>query len=101
MRDAGADRPQGNYITRVRMHMNMLSLEIRAEYPDKSTAEAIMDALAPDNEGYVSSSLEGSAIVFRMESTSAGTLRNTADDLMACIKAAEDSIAASGKPIIG
>ena len=80
---------------------DMLSLEIRAEYPDERTARAVMDALAPENEGYVSSSLEGSAIVFRMESTSAGTLRNTADDLMACIKAAEDSIGASGNSIIG
>ncbi len=79
----------------------MLSLVIRAEYPDERSARAVMEALAPDNEGYVESSVEGNAIVFRMESQSAGTLRNTADDLMACLKAAEDSIGASGNPIIG
>jgi len=78
----------------------MISLEIRVEYPDERTAKAVLDALAPDNEGYVESSLEGSVITFTMESSTAGTMRNTADDLMACIKTAEESIGASGNPII-
>ena len=79
----------------------MISLELRVDYPDERTAESVFRALAPDNEGYVRSDLEGPTIRFFMESGSAGTLKNTADDLMACLKAAEDSIGASGNPIIG
>lgn len=54
-----------------------------------------MDALGPDNEGYVETELRGDKLVFRTWSESAGTLRNTADDLMACIKTAEGAVLAS------
>lgn len=53
-----------------------------------------MDALGPDNEGYVETELRGDKLVFRTGSESAGTLRNTADDLMACIKTAEGAVLA-------
>ena len=42
-----------NYIRMDWSRADMLSLEIRAEYPDERTARAVMDALAPENEGYV------------------------------------------------
>ena len=51
-----------------------------------------MDALGPDNEGYVETELRGDKLVFRTWSESAGTLRNTADDLMACLKAALETV---------
>ncbi|MBO6084324.1 MAG: hypothetical protein J6U12_02125 [Candidatus Methanomethylophilaceae archaeon] len=70
----------------------MLSLELRFEYPDAKTAETVMQSLDPDNGGYVESRLEGSILVFRMEAENAGSLRNTADDLLACIKIAEETI---------
>ena len=69
----------------------MLSLELRFEYPDAKTAETVMQSLDPDNGGYVESRLEGSILVFRMEAENAGSLRNTADDLLACIKIAEET----------
>ena len=70
----------------------MLSLELRFEYPDAKTAETVMQSLDPDNGGYVESRLEGSILFFRMEAENAGSLRNTADDLLACIKIAEETI---------
>ncbi|MBE6518153.1 MAG: hypothetical protein E7Z70_01230 [Thermoplasmata archaeon] len=70
----------------------MLSLELRFEYPDAETAKTVMDALGPDNDGYVDSRIEGSKLIFSMEAENAGTLRNTADDLLACIKTAEEAI---------
>ena len=70
----------------------MITLELETTYPDSRVAEAVMKALDPDNKGYVSSELHGSTIVFRMEAGSAGTMRNTADDLLACIKVAEESV---------
>ena len=70
----------------------MIHLELEATYPDMGVAEAVMNALDPDNKDYVTSELQGSTIIFRMEAQSAGTMRNTADDLMACIKVAEESV---------
>ena len=70
----------------------MLSLELRFEYPDAKTAETVMRSLDPDNGGYVESKVDGNFLTFRMEAEDAGSLRNTADDLLACIKIAEDTI---------
>lgn len=75
----------------------MISLELEIEYPDESTAEAVMRAVEPDNAGYVESELRGSKLVFRSEASNAGTMRNTADDLMACVKTAEEAIGASSR----
>ena len=70
----------------------MITLELRVEYPHEDTAKAIMDALNPDNEGYLESSLEGSTIVFKVDSDKAGTVKNATDDLMACLKIAEEVV---------
>ncbi len=70
----------------------MITLELEITYTDIYIAESVMNALGPDNEGYVQSELQGSQIIFRIEAKSAGTMRNTADDLMACIKVAEESV---------
>ncbi len=70
----------------------MLSLDMRFEYPDAKAAETVMRSLDPDNDGYVESFLEGNVLRFRIEADNAGSLRNTADDLLACIKIAEETI---------
>ncbi len=69
----------------------MITLELSVECPDEASARALMEAVGPDNGGYVESELHGCEIVFRMGSESAGTLRNTADDLMACLKTASEA----------
>lgn len=70
----------------------MQSLELRFEYPDAKTADTVMKALDPDNRGYVSTVQQDNILIFRMEAENAGSLRNTADDLLACIKIAEETI---------
>ncbi|MDR3075114.1 MAG: hypothetical protein LBU30_03620 [Candidatus Methanoplasma sp.] len=69
----------------------MIALDLRAEYHDERTAKAVFDSISPDNIGYVSTEIRGKQLIMKMTAESAGTLRNTADDLMACIKAAEES----------
>ena len=71
---------------------DMLSMELQIDYPDERTANAVLAAVAPDNDGYVESEIHGCTLVFRISSEKAGTMRNTADDLLACIKAAEESV---------
>ena len=51
-----------------------------------------MEALQPDNVGYVESEVRDNVLFFRMSADNAGTLRNTADDLIACLKIAEDAV---------
>jgi len=70
----------------------MLSLELKFQYDDARTAETVMRSLDPDNGSYVESELDGNILRFRMEAEDAGSLRNTADDLLACIKIAEETI---------
>ncbi|MDR0309739.1 MAG: hypothetical protein LBH88_03155 [Candidatus Methanoplasma sp.] len=69
----------------------MITLDLRIQYGDERTAKAVFDSVAPDNEGYISTELHGTLLFMRISSDNAGTLRNTADDLMACIKAAEEA----------
>jgi len=69
----------------------MISLDIRIEYDDERTARAVFDSVSPDNEGYISTELKGNVLLMKIVSDNAGTMRNTADDLMACIKAAEEA----------
>lgn len=69
----------------------MLDLELRLEYADERTANAIYRALEPDNKGYVESRLDGCTLFFRIEAEDAGSMRNTADDLLACVKIAEEA----------
>lgn len=69
----------------------MITLDLSIRYDDEKTAKAVFDSVVPDNEGYVSTELKGNLLLMRLSSESAGTLRNAADDLMACIKAAEEA----------
>lgn len=76
----------------------MLTLELMFPYGDEKIAKAVMAAVSPENGGYVEARLEGSTVFYRMRAENAGTLRNTADDLIACIKAAEDAAGLVSEP---
>jgi len=69
----------------------VIKLDLRIQYDDERTAKAVFDSVSPDNEGYVSTELCGSMLIMKITADNAGTMRNTADDLMACVKAAEEA----------
>lgn len=69
----------------------MITIDLSVEYDDACAAKAIYDSIAPDNEGYVETYLTGCLLKMKIAAENAGTLRNTMDDLMACIKAAEEA----------
>ncbi len=66
-----------------------MRLSIEARYGSEKVAESVYLAIGPDNAGYVKSTLGGDTIMFEMEADNVGTLRNTADDLLVCLRAAE------------
>lgn len=70
----------------------VIELKLEAGYSDESEAHAIFAALNPDNEGYVHSELRGNTLFFTVSADNAGTMKNTVDDLMACLKIAEDAV---------
>ncbi len=69
-----------------------VSCEIRMEYPDERTASAIFESVKTDNEGFVESQLAGKHIIFTASAESAMSLSHTINDLLACVKAAENSL---------
>ncbi len=69
----------------------MNTLDLRVEYGSPETAAAVAAALDPDNGTYVEMEVRENVINFKMEAKSAGSLRNTADDLLACLKIAEEA----------
>ncbi len=66
----------------------LLTVEVHCQDPER--AEALSSSLDPDNEGYVTASLSDGTLRFQMESSDAGSLRQTADDLLACLKVADE-----------
>lgn len=69
----------------------MNTLDLRVEYGSPETAAAVAAALGPDNGTYVDMEVRENVINFKMEAAAAGSLRNTADDLLACLKIAEEA----------
>ncbi|MDR2866388.1 MAG: hypothetical protein LBV13_03175, partial [Methanomassiliicoccaceae archaeon] len=66
-------------------------LQLRITYPSRKAAETVLRSLEPDNTGYVSSSMNNNELIFTIEADNAGTLRNAADDLLACVKVIEEA----------
>ena len=69
----------------------MISLQLKITYPTAQAAETIFKALEPDNIGYITTEIKGNELTFSITADNAGTLRNTADDLLACVKIAEEA----------
>lgn len=69
----------------------MNTLDLTSEYDSPEIAEAVAAALDPDNGEHVEMEVREKTIYFKMEAKSAGSLRNTADDLLACLKIAEEA----------
>ncbi|MDD4222199.1 MAG: KEOPS complex subunit Pcc1 [Candidatus Methanomethylophilus sp.] len=78
----------------------VLTLELRCPYADERTAQAVLAAVGPENGSYVQVVRQGAELVFHLQAERAGTLRNTADDLLACLKTAEEAVGLVAEPYI-
>lgn len=70
---------------------SLLTLDLCIEYNDVKTAEAVYNSIKLDSEGYISTELQDNIIQMKMEASNAGTMRNTMNDLLACVKVAEEA----------
>ena len=66
-------------------------LELKIKYPSAEAAGTVFRALEPDNKGHIASEMNGCELRFTISADNAGTLRNAADDLLACVKIAEEA----------
>jgi len=73
----------------------MMRLDLRITYQNERDAETVLKALEPDNTGFMDSKIEGCELIFVIAADNAGTLRNAADDLLACVKITEETLGLS------
>jgi tRNA threonylcarbamoyladenosine modification (KEOPS) complex Pcc1 subunit len=66
-------------------------LELKIAYPSVKIARTVFKALEPDNTGHIGSRIDGKELFFTITADNAGTLRNAADDLLACVKIAQET----------
>lgn len=65
---------------------------IEIEYRNELQAETIKKAIELENENYASAGVEGHRLLIRATSASIPSLLHTIEDLLVCIKAAEDAM---------
>lgn len=58
-------------------------------YASAEEAERIARALAPDNQGYIEVTVTGNVVRAQATAPTAGSLRHTLDDFLACLSVAE------------
>lgn len=62
------------------------------EYADESSARTVHGSLAPDDDAFCRTRLEGRALVAELQAADAKSLLRAVDDLLACVSVAEDVI---------
>jgi transcription factor Pcc1 len=70
-----------------------LTVLLTRRYPTPALAEAVVEAVAPDDAGFVTATREGDRVTFRVVSNEPRSARATLDDLLAGVAAAERTAA--------
>ena len=68
-------------------------VELRRTWPSAEVATRIARAVTADNPEYVEARAQGAELVLRVRSTSAASARASVDDLLACVRTAEEALA--------
>jgi tRNA threonylcarbamoyladenosine modification (KEOPS) complex Pcc1 subunit len=63
--------------------------ELRLSFGSEADAVKVHKSVELDNQGYLESRVEGSAIVARIEANSLKSLLHTLDDFLACVGVAD------------
>lgn len=66
------------------------------DYGSAKEARAVADALEPDNEGFVKTTISGRSMKAVVTAGTAESLRHTLDDFLACLKVAEEAVGIKG-----
>lgn len=69
----------------------MMRMTIESEYPDAGSAEIIYRSIVPDDDGYVTTRIDGNKVIFEFKADNAGQMRSAMDDVLACVKISEEA----------
>ena len=69
-----------------------MSVRLRRRCADRASAEALRRTVLADDPAFVSVAVEGSDLVVSASARSAASLRETLEDLLACLGAAERTL---------
>ncbi len=70
----------------------MMTMVLTLEYPDPKDARAVYESARPDDDTYVTTEVDGNAVIFRFRAESAGQMRSAMDDVLACVKVSEEAL---------
>jgi len=73
-----------------------LKVVMTFDYSSAKEAKAVSEALEPDNEGFVKTTVEGKNMKAVATAQTAESLRHTIDDFLACLKVAEEAVGIKG-----
>ncbi len=68
---------------------------IELEYDQEGEAIAVLNAISPDNAPYAEATRQGSKITIRSSSKTCPQMLHTMEDLLACLRVAEETVQAS------
>jgi hypothetical protein len=69
--------------------------EIILDYESEKDAQAVMEAISPDNAPYAHAEREGTRVKIRSRSNTSPQMLHTMEDLLACVRVAEETVRAS------
>jgi tRNA threonylcarbamoyladenosine modification (KEOPS) complex Pcc1 subunit len=69
-----------------------VSCRIEIEYPDERMARIILKAIEQDNAGYVVAEVEGATLILQASAETEPSMLHTLEDLLSCVKVAEDMV---------
>ena len=71
-----------------------MTVVVRRTFASAAEARALVAAVAADTPGYVALAADGPTLEIRLSAASATSARATLEDLLACLRAAERTLAA-------
>jgi hypothetical protein len=69
--------------------------EIVLDYGDEEDAAAVLAAISPDNAPYAAAVRDGRNVIVRSRSDTCPQMLHTLEDLLSCVKVAEETVQAS------
>ncbi len=69
--------------------------EIVLEYDEERDAIAVMEAISPDNAPYAKAERDGRKVIIRSHSGTCPQMLHTMEDLLACVRVAEEAVQAT------
>jgi len=68
---------------------------IELDYGSEADAIAVLEAISPDNAPYAEAERNGTRLTIRASSNTPGQMLHTMEDLLACVKVAEEAVQAA------